>query len=100
MATENKNVSASATVSGRSAATQATVDRYSASPTAKRNRSLQLASEHEQWDAARAILIERGSDGLLIKAVYLVPSRSDASHPHLVTFHPNTNSATCDCPAG
>lgn len=86
--------------SRRSAAAQRTVDRYAASPTAKRNRSLQLANEHGQWHAARAVVIDRDSAGLLTTAVYVVPSQSDASVTHVVVYAPATDSATCDCAAG
>lgn len=87
------------TASRRAAAAQRTVDLYASNPTAKRNRSLQLANEHEQWHAARAVVIDRDANGLLLTAVYVVPSRSDAGHLHIVTFDPATDSATCDCAA-
>jgi hypothetical protein len=86
--------------SRRSAASQAVVDRYASDPTAKRNRSLALAREHNPETAARAVVIDRGADGLLLTAVYVVPSRSEAGALHVVTFDPATDSAACDCAAG
>lgn len=87
--------------SRRAAAAQATVDRYAASPSAKRVRSLALCEAHGLTLAARALVIDRDASGLLTTAVYLVASQSAPSgKPHLVTFNPDSDSASCDCPAG
>lgn len=93
------NTSTTAT-NRRAAATQAAVDRFAASPAAKRARSLALASQRGLTDAARAIVIERDPHGETRLVVSAVPSASEPGKQHIVVYDAVEDTAHCDCPAG